>query len=159
VSRQSVVQDDEPQRTDNPDAASSATPPAADAAVTDPGERIEAPDESKAYYDAQVQSWRQQSAQARERAEKKRAEWEEIRAAERAEVARLKAEASAHGQGGEWENVRSRTLLGKLRRPSTADARHVIAGERSREPSQVSRGNTKIEYSHDDESHLCYSHS
>lgn len=57
----------------------------------------------KAEYEAQVQSWRAQSAEAREKAEKERARWEAIRAAEKTEANRLAAQVhdSEHG----WETV------------------------------------------------------
>lgn len=49
-------------------------------------------DESwKAEYEAQVQSWRAQSAEAREKAEKERLKWEAIRAIERDEAAKQRA--------------------------------------------------------------------
>lgn len=45
----------------------------------------------KAEYEAQVQSWRAQSAEAREKAEKERLRWESIRAIEKEEAAKRKA--------------------------------------------------------------------
>lgn len=49
-------------------------------------------DESwKAEYEAQVQSWRAQSAEAREKAEKERLKWEAIRAIEKEEAAKRRA--------------------------------------------------------------------
>ncbi|KIM39780.1 hypothetical protein M413DRAFT_183269 [Hebeloma cylindrosporum] len=48
-------------------------------------------DSWKIEYEAQVQSWRAQSAEAREKAEKERLKWESIRAIEREEIARRKA--------------------------------------------------------------------
>lgn len=48
-------------------------------------------DSWKVEYEAQVQSWRTQSAEAREKAEKERLKWESIRAIEREETAKRKA--------------------------------------------------------------------
>jgi len=48
-------------------------------------------DSWKAEYEAQVQSWRAQSAEARERAEKERLRWESIRNTEKEEAAKRKA--------------------------------------------------------------------
>lgn len=48
-------------------------------------------DSWKVEYEAQVQSWRTQSAEAREKAEKERLRWESIRAIEREETAKREA--------------------------------------------------------------------
>ena len=48
-------------------------------------------DSWKAEYEAQVQSWRAQSAEAREKAEKERLKWESIRAIEKEEAVKRKA--------------------------------------------------------------------
>src|ERR1700733_5557344 len=48
-------------------------------------------DSRKAEYEAQVEIWRAQSSEAREKAEKERKRWEEIRALEREEAARRDA--------------------------------------------------------------------
>lgn len=45
----------------------------------------------KAEYEAQVQSWRAQSAEAREKAEKERLRWESVRAMEKEEATKRKA--------------------------------------------------------------------
>ena len=45
----------------------------------------------KAEYEAQVQSWRAQSAEAREKAEKERLKWESVRAIEKEEATKRKA--------------------------------------------------------------------
>lgn len=45
----------------------------------------------KAEYEAQVQSWRAQSAEAREKAEKERLKWESLRAIEKEESTKRKA--------------------------------------------------------------------
>ena len=45
----------------------------------------------KAEYEAQVQSWRAQSAEAREKAEKERLRWESVRAIEKEEATKSKA--------------------------------------------------------------------
>ncbi|CAA7267134.1 unnamed protein product [Cyclocybe aegerita] len=67
-------------------------------------------DSWKAEYEAQVQSWRAQSAEAREKAEKERLRWEAIRAAEKEEAAKRKAagildEPPSQAQGEGWESV------------------------------------------------------
>lgn len=46
----------------------------------------------KAEYESQVETWRAQSSEAREKAEKERARWEAIRAAEQEEAVRRKAD-------------------------------------------------------------------
>ncbi|KAF8149865.1 hypothetical protein B0H34DRAFT_802001 [Crassisporium funariophilum] len=65
----------------------------------------------KAEYEAQVQSWRAQSAEAREKAEKERLKWEAIRAIEKEEAAKRKAAGivdepvvQAQAEAG-WEKV------------------------------------------------------
>ncbi|KAF9476701.1 hypothetical protein BDN70DRAFT_156305 [Pholiota conissans] len=67
-------------------------PPASEA-PSGPASGESAPQEDgwKAEYEAQVQNWRAQSAEAREKAEKERLRWEAIRAIEREEAAKRKA--------------------------------------------------------------------
>ena len=65
----------------------------------------------KAEYEAQVQSWRAQSAEAREKAERERLRWESIRATEKEEAAKRKAagitdESIVH-PAGESSNIAS----------------------------------------------------
>ncbi|KAG6865911.1 hypothetical protein C0991_010744 [Blastosporella zonata] len=71
-------------------------------------------DSWKAEYEAQIETWREQSAEAREKAEKERERWEAIRAVEKKEAERRKAlgiadepEPEPTGQEHEagWENV------------------------------------------------------
>jgi hypothetical protein len=74
-------------------------------------------DSWKSEYEAQVQTWRAQSAEAREKAERERARWEEIRAREKEERS-----------SGE-------PTLGEVKReaaepnPSPADVRDLVSGE------------------------------
>ena len=69
---------------------------ASNASPEEPAEPVEASTDSledswKVQYEAQVQNWRSQSAEAREKAEKERLKWEAIRAIEREEAAKRKA--------------------------------------------------------------------
>lgn len=66
----------------------------------------------KSEYDSQVQSWRAQSAEAREKSERERARWEEIRAREKQE-------------GGS----RHRQTVEEAAEPSPADVRDLVSGE------------------------------
>ncbi|KAJ7274449.1 hypothetical protein B0H12DRAFT_1208099 [Mycena haematopus] len=88
-------------------------------------------------HESQVESWRAQSAEARQKAEKERARWEAIRAAEKQEAALRKAALPTDsGVGGEtdqgWETVRARGETQEVPRPSSpspADSRDLVAGE------------------------------
>ncbi|KAG6857230.1 hypothetical protein H0H87_007649 [Tephrocybe sp. NHM501043] len=71
-------------------------------------------DSWKLEYEAQIEAWREQSSEAREKAEKERERWEAIRAAEKKEAERRKTlgipdeaepEATEQGQEAGWENV------------------------------------------------------
>lgn len=122
---------------------------AAEGTVTQPaaasmeGGSASSDDSWKAEYESQVESWRAQSAEAREKAEKERLRWEAVRAAEREEAARRKAEEAVsepivpreeHGEAG-WEtvsNAQSHSLVSlesDLDSPSPADARDLVADE------------------------------
>ncbi|KAK7033080.1 hypothetical protein R3P38DRAFT_2920574 [Favolaschia claudopus] len=88
-------------------------------------------------YDQQVESWRAQSAEARQKAEKERERWEGIRAAEKQEAALRKAALPSDGSiGGEseqgWETVgpggKSKAPP-RLSSPSPADCRDLVTGE------------------------------
>ncbi|KAF8962775.1 hypothetical protein BDZ97DRAFT_1905165 [Flammula alnicola] len=89
-----------PQPTDSStqdESASSETAPNPQLEVTpeavETGEEAPSLDDSwKAEYEAQVETWRAQSAEAREKAEKERLKWEAIRAIEKEEAAQRKAE-------------------------------------------------------------------
>ena len=75
-------------------------------------------DSWKSEYETHVQSWRAESAEAREKAERERAKWEEIRAKEKQQQAQSeppKAQAVASNVGAE---------------PSPADARDLVTGEK-----------------------------
>lgn len=69
----------------------SAVPVQAEASSEDSLASSVSDDSWKAEYEAQVQSWRAQSAEAREKAEKERLKWEAIRAIEREEAAKRRA--------------------------------------------------------------------
>jgi len=83
-----------------------------------------------------VQEWRAQSAEAREKAEKERARWEAIRAAEKQEAALRKAAipVDSGSGGGEitsdhgWETVGS-SQAPRPSSPSPVDSRDLVAGE------------------------------
>jgi hypothetical protein len=60
----------------------------------------------KAEYESQVHSWRAQSAEAREKAEKERERWEAFRMAEKEDAARRKLEGIVHHPtGSTYEHV------------------------------------------------------
>ena len=72
----------------------------------------------KLEYESHVQSWRAQSAEAREKAEKERAKWEEIRENEKV---------SGLSQLG--EEVRTGIPAHPPKEPSVVDARDLVTGE------------------------------
>lgn len=95
----------------------------------------------KAEYESHVQSWRTQSAEAREKAERERERWEAIRAVEKEAAASRKLAGddipslAASHEEPEWENVsktkascQATTFTG-FQSPSPADARDLVAGE------------------------------
>ncbi|KAJ6494763.1 hypothetical protein C8R47DRAFT_1069750 [Mycena vitilis] len=93
---------------------------------------------SQSEYESQVESWRAQSAEARQKAEKERARWEAIRAAEKQEAALRKAATPADsGAGGEilsdhWETVGGTSNAQEVLRPPTpspVDSRNLVTGE------------------------------
>jgi hypothetical protein len=96
-------------------------------------------DSWKAEYEAQVQTWRAQSSEAREKAEHERKRWEEVRALEREEAARRNAEVPAvvgkeeHEAG--WETVSNsrKTVVSGLHSPSPVDSRDLMTGESERQ--------------------------
>lgn len=77
-------------------------------------------DEWKSEYESHVQSWRAESAEAREKAERERAKWEEIRAKEREEATHL---------APKIEEVKSEVgaLATEL---SPANTRDLVSGEK-----------------------------
>lgn len=87
----------------------------------------------KAEYEAQVETWRAQSSEARKKAENERKRWEEVRALEREEAARRNAE---HEAG--WETVSNSrktdsTVASGLHIHSPADSRNLVTGESDRQ--------------------------
>ncbi|KAL1738926.1 hypothetical protein HDZ31DRAFT_69478 [Schizophyllum fasciatum] len=86
-------------------------------------------EEWKAQYDAYVASWKAQSAEAREKAEKERQKWEEIRAAERAASG---SQAESLAASSAWEqvsNAQTQSAQAAPASPSPADVRDLVAGE------------------------------
>ncbi|KAJ7363980.1 hypothetical protein DFH08DRAFT_837992 [Mycena albidolilacea] len=100
---------------------------------------------SQSEYESQVESWRAQSAEARQKAEKERARWEAIRAAEKQEAAlRNAALPTDSGAGGEtdqgWETVGAGGKTQQVPRPSSpspADCRDLVAGEPQKHVASV----------------------
>lgn len=100
-------------------------------------------DDWKGEYESQVESWRAQSAEAREKAEKERLRWEAIRAAEKEEAARNPQPLQA---SGDWEKVSHKAsskvpsessdfgtgLHASTSSPSVADSRDLVTGEAGR---------------------------
>jgi len=122
-----------PQNSTQLDDAASTSAPTDDSSVSsDPVDSV-----SQTEYESHVESWRAQSAEARQKAEKERARWEAIRAAEKQEAALRKAAMPADsGVGGEtdqgWETVGARGKPQEAPRPSSpspADSRDLLTGE------------------------------
>jgi hypothetical protein len=91
------------------------TPPAIDPSLSPSS----ASDESwKSEYESNVQSWRAQSAEAREKAEKERAKWEEIRALEKEQ-----------GWSGTTTTGKVDSGVPVVPEPSPADVRVLVTGE------------------------------
>ncbi|TFK40296.1 hypothetical protein BDQ12DRAFT_680674 [Crucibulum laeve] len=117
-------------------------PPAEQSTTSSTGESSTPTDEwGSTSYEAQVNIWRAQSAEAREKAGKERARWEAIRAAEQEEAARRKAAGVVDPNESEWEAVGGKqsgsdtefstpVLEGS---PSPADARDLVTGEHERQ--------------------------
>lgn len=94
------------------------------------------PDDSwKVEYEEQVKIWRAQSSAAREKAEKERKRWEEIRASEKDDAARPDASVTVVKEGHEagWETVsntqNSDSTVSVSHSPSLADSRDLVTGE------------------------------
>lgn len=102
-------------------------------------------DSWKSEYESQVETWRAQSSEAREKAEKERERWENIRAAEQAEATQRKAmgivdepvaEPREQQEAG-WETVSNKkshplsesTTISEPHSPSPADVRDLVTGE------------------------------
>ncbi len=83
----------------------------------------------KAEYDSQVQAWRAESAEAREKAEAERQRWETVRASQVQETPRHGAVSAMSG----WETVGSKNTStapsGSVHTPSIADSRDLVSGE------------------------------
>ena len=86
----------------------------------------------KAEYEAQVQSWRAQSAEARDKAEKERLKWESLRATEKEETSKRKAAGIADEPPksivhpvGESNNITSADTTFSNRVSSESNAGHV----------------------------------
>ncbi|KAJ7170606.1 hypothetical protein C8R43DRAFT_980133 [Mycena crocata] len=105
---------------------------------------------SQSEYESHVESWRAQSAEAREKAEKERARWEAIRAAEKQEAALRKAAIPADSGAGVgeiasdhgWETV-GQTQTQEVPRPSSpspADCRDLVTGEPQKTPPKPQSG-------------------
>jgi hypothetical protein len=102
-------------------------------------------DDWKTEYHSQVNTWRAQSAEAREKAERERNRWEGIREAEKRDAEKRKAEGkSVHLEGheGGWETVSQgqsslTTSTGQILSPGPVDARDLVAGEIPREFGKV----------------------
>jgi hypothetical protein len=107
----------------------------------EPSSSSSSDDSWKTEYEAQVESWRAQSSEAREKAEKERKRWEELRASEREEAARQNAAVAVvvkeeHEAG--WETVSNSqktesTVVSGLHAPSPADSRDLVTGESERQ--------------------------
>ena len=82
--RQTAAPEPTPETTSNP-TASEPAPQATSEPPINPGEPESAEDVWKEEYEAHVAEWRRRSAEQRQKAEEKRAEWEGIREQERKE--------------------------------------------------------------------------
>jgi len=117
------------------DAASTSAPSTSIDESSMPSDPVDSASQSE--YESQVESWRAQSAEARQKAEKERARWEAIRATEKQEAALRKAAMPEDsGVGGEadhgWETVGPGGKAHAVPRPSSpspADARDLVTGE------------------------------
>jgi hypothetical protein len=91
----------------------------------------------KIEYEEQVKIWRAQSLAAREKAEKERKRWEEIRTSEREDAARPDVAVPVvpkEGHEAGWETVSNTqksdpTVVSGLHSPSLADSRDLVTGE------------------------------
>ncbi|KAJ6619681.1 hypothetical protein B0H10DRAFT_1946524 [Mycena sp. CBHHK59/15] len=92
-------------------------------------------DTSQSEYESHVETWRAQSAEARQKAEKERARWEAIRAAEKQEAALRQAAIPVGSRGGEivsdhgWESVGNTEEAARPSSPSLVDSRDLVTGE------------------------------
>ncbi|KAJ7127059.1 hypothetical protein C8R44DRAFT_780318 [Mycena epipterygia] len=125
----------DPQNSTQLDAANTSTPSTSTDETSMSSDSADSASQSD--YESHVESWRAQSAEARQKAEMERARWEAIRAAEKQEAALQKAAIPADsggGGGGEiasdhgWETV-GNTQLPRPSSPSPADSRDLVTGE------------------------------
>jgi hypothetical protein len=131
IPRQSTAPPSLPETPDS----SSLEPPIS--SQSDTAESLSSNDDWKTEYESQVRTWRTQSAEARQKAEKERDRWEAIREAEKKDAERRKAEGkNVHLEGHEsgWETVgpgqTSRVASsGQILSPSPVDARDLVTGE------------------------------
>ncbi|KII89905.1 hypothetical protein PLICRDRAFT_174718 [Plicaturopsis crispa FD-325 SS-3] len=116
-----------------------AVEPAPEVAETGGAPSTAASDDSwKAEYESHVHTWRAQSAEAREKAERERARWEAIRRAEGR---------PDHG----WESVGEGSMptgIPPLPSPSPADARDLVSGESTRRSTHDAQGPPTSQTSH-----------
>ncbi|KAJ7707783.1 hypothetical protein B0H17DRAFT_1192220 [Mycena rosella] len=130
----------DPQNSTQLDSASMSTPSTSTDETSVSSDSVD--DASQSEYESQVETWRAQSAEARQKAEKERARWEAIRAAEKQEAALRKAALPADSGGGGgvgvgeitpdhgWETVGAgNTQAPRLSSPSPADSRDLVTGE------------------------------
>ncbi|KAJ6531721.1 hypothetical protein B0H19DRAFT_1214090 [Mycena capillaripes] len=125
----------DPQNSTQLDAANTSAP----STSTESSESLDSLDsDSQSEYESQVESWRAQSAEARQKAEKERERWEAIRAAEKQEDALRKGAIPADGgvvgetMSDHWETVGAAGNSQELLRPSSpspADCRDLVTGE------------------------------
>jgi hypothetical protein len=99
-------------------------------------------DDWKTEYEAQVNTWRAQSAEAREKAEKERNRWEAIREREAEQRTAEAKSVQLDGHDSGWETVSQgqsyvAAFSGRVPSPSPADARDLVAGEVPREFGKV----------------------
>ncbi|KAJ7475785.1 hypothetical protein FB451DRAFT_1366479 [Mycena latifolia] len=136
ASSPSLLQD--PQNSTQLDTASTSTPSSTNESSVS-SDSVDSTSQSE--YESHVESWRAQSAEARQKAEKERARWEAIRAAEKQEAALRKAALPVATSGGAdgiasdhgWETVAGTTQEApRPSSPSPADCRDLVTGEPQR---------------------------
>ena len=81
-------------------------------------EKSEGSDDWKEQYEAQLQAWRAQSAEARLKAEKERERWEAIRKVEKEEAARRGAEATIEEPSSAPQVVQEACSISDFSHPS-----------------------------------------
>ncbi|KAI0710036.1 hypothetical protein C8Q76DRAFT_740832 [Earliella scabrosa] len=125
--RQTAAPEPTPETTSNP-IASEPAPQAPSEPPINAGEPESAEDVWKEEYEAHVAEWRRRSAEQRQKAEEKRAEWEAIREQERKEGKSRQSVLSESTSG--WENLSgSVAASASAASPSPVDARDLVSGE------------------------------